>query len=62
MNMRRLIVIAMLAGCASQASPATLEGAAGATYAAEHMWCVEQFKTDPEINACRAAVRRRWGR
>ena len=33
----------------------------GDTYAAEHMWCVKNFRTDPEIDACRASVRQRWG-
>ena len=43
------------------ATPADLELAAGGAYAAEHMACVERYRTDPEIDACRADVRKRWG-
>lgn len=52
-------VVVHCVGCgpSEKAKAAAAEGA----YLAEHMKCVEQFNTDPEINACRDAVRVRWG-
>lgn len=62
--MRALLVIVMaLVACASKPQPSRddVERAAAGAYAADHLWCVQRFATDPEIDACRAAVRRRWG-
>lgn len=57
-----LFALHLCTGCGPTApSKDALEKAAGGTYASEHMWCVERFNSDVEIDACRAAVRRRWG-
>jgi hypothetical protein len=59
-----LLALGCIVGhCASGCAPSTAakEKAADATYAAEHMRCVEANDTKATIDACRAAVRVRWG-
>lgn len=45
-------------GCLSKEAK---EAAADSAYAAEHLRCVDKFDTKEQIDACRAAVRLRWG-
>lgn len=52
--------IAHVAGCKPELPPVAIEDTAKGTYLAEHMWCINKFHTDPEIDACREAVRHRW--
>ena len=47
--------------CKPAETPEAKELAAEGAYAADHMKCIESFNNDPEINACRAKVRARWG-
>lgn len=54
-----LSIVGHCTGCAP--SKEAKEAAAEATYAAEHLSCVERFDTTQAINACRAGVRARWG-
>ena len=49
----------ILTGCGP--SPTAKEAAAEGAYGAEHLRCVDKFNTKAEIDACRAAVRVRWG-
>lgn len=46
-----------VAGCSASQKAAE----ADATYATEHLRCVDRFESKAEIDACRAAVRMRWG-
>lgn len=50
----------ILGGCAEPAPARPV--AAEAAYTGEHMACVEQHDTRAAIDACREAVRVRWGR
>lgn len=60
--MKSIAILSLaLAACSSAAKPGPAE-AAKATYLGEHLKCVEQFKTDEEINACRETVRQRWNK
>jgi hypothetical protein len=60
--MKCVLVLVAIIGCERpEASTAAKEQAADATYAAEHLRCVADFHSDPEIDACRARVRARWG-
>lgn len=49
----------ILAGCLP--SQDVRQRAAEATYATEHLACVDRYDTHAEIDACRDDVRRRWG-
>lgn len=49
----------ILAGCRPPKD--VREAAAEATYATEHLACVDRYDTHAEIDACRDDVRRRWG-
>lgn len=53
------IAIILLSGCAS--SRAAEKAAAEAEYTAQHLACVDKSKTFEESEACRAAVRLKWG-
>ncbi len=52
------LATAFAIGCLSrEAKEAIADGA----YAAEHVRCVDEHETRAEIDACRRAVRVRWG-
>lgn len=52
-----VLALALMGGCSATQKQAE----ADATYAAEHLRCVDAYDTREEIDACRAAVRMRWG-
>lgn len=59
---RAVLILVAIVGCdRPEASTAAKEQAADAVYLAEHLRCVDDFRTNPEIDACRAKVRARWG-
>lgn len=55
-----LIWLAFFCACGGPSETVRVRAAEGA-YLAEHLRCVERYDTTPEIDACRAAVRQRWG-
>lgn len=55
------VMVAALVHCTGCLSREAKEAIADKTYAAEHLACVDKHDTREEIDACRAAVRVRWG-
>lgn len=51
-------IVGHCVGCLSKEAK---EAAADSAYAAEHLRCVDKYDTKEQIDACRAAVRLRWG-
>ena len=56
-----LVCLAIVAHCTGCVSREAKEAAADSAYAAEHLRCVDKYETKREIDACRSAVRIRWG-
>jgi hypothetical protein len=55
------VVLAVLVHCTGCLSQQAKEAIADGAYATEHMKCVDDYDTRAEIDACRRAVRVRWG-
>lgn len=53
--------VAVLMHCVGCLSAAQKEAVADGMYLEEHMRCVDTYDTRREIDACRQAVRIRWG-
>lgn len=56
-----VVIVGHCAACSPAPKP-TPADAAKTTYLGEHLACVEKYRTDPEIDACREEVRKRWGK
>lgn len=56
-----LVIFSALVQCTGCLSREAKEALADKTYAAEHLRCVDAYDTRAEIDACRRAVRERWG-
>lgn len=56
-----LALVVIVVHCNGCLSPETKAAIADSTYASEHLRCVDKHDTRAEIDACRKAVRIRWG-